>query len=68
MITIYYIVLNVRYMAIAMARILGTEPKNRIRTNMMIEEEFLIALKERNMRLSDTVNVLLDRELSAKKR
>jgi len=55
-------------MAFAMARILGVEPKKRIRVNIMIEEEFLNAFKENNMRLSDTVNVLIERELSAKKR
>lgn len=55
-------------MSLAMKRILGMEKKNRIRVDIMIEKEFLAAIKERNMRLSDTVNVLIEKELSAKKR
>lgn len=55
-------------MGIAMKRILGVEPKNRVRVNVMIEKEFLDEMKQLNMHRSDTMNVLLEKELSEKKR
>lgn len=54
-------------MALAMKRILGVEKKNRIRVDIKLEKELVSLAKQHNMRLSDTLNVLLEKELIEKK-
>lgn len=55
-------------MMLAMKRILGIEKKNRIRTNIMIENEFKEIMDDRRIIYSDLINVLLEKELVEKKR
>lgn len=59
---------KVQAMSLAMKRILGVEPKKRIRTNLMIETEFMDIMRKQGTCYSDLVNVLLERELLEKKR
>ncbi len=49
--------------SLAMKRILGVEPKKRTRKDVMIEVDFIAIIKERNMALSDTINVALEKHL-----
>ncbi len=52
---------------IAMKRILGVEKKNRIRVDIRLEKELVQTAKENTIHLSDTLNVLLEKELIEKK-
>ncbi len=56
-----------KFMSMAMKRILGIEEKNRVRVHIMIEQELYDQVKQRNDQISDLVNVLLERELISKK-
>ncbi len=55
------------WISLAMKRILGVEKKNRIRVDIKLEKELVSLAKQHNMRLSDTLNVLLEKELIEKK-
>ncbi len=53
-------------MGIVMKRMLGVEKKNRKRADVMIEHELLEAMKKGGLHFSDTINVSLEKELTAK--
>lgn len=56
-----------RLSSFVMRRILGQEPKNRVRVRVNIEEELLVAIKLAGLDLNDSVNIALEDRLNHRK-
>lgn len=48
-------------------RILGREPKNRVRVRVNIEQELLVAYKLAGLDLNDSINIALEDRLAHRK-
>lgn len=48
-------------------RILGQEPKNRVRVRVNIEQELLVAYKLTGLDLNDSINIALEDRLAHRK-
>lgn len=56
-----------RLSSFVMRRILGQEPKNRVRVRVNIEEELIVAYKLAGLDLNDSINIALEDRLIHRK-